>query len=150
MPRRMNQPESGTRRQSAFTLVELLVVIVIIATLVLIALPRYLAAVYTADVRGCQSQIKIINTATQAFFARNHVWPETVDDLVRGTAPAGAKGVPLDSLPECPFGKPYHLRDELQSGTTGAPTSADPQVGVTVDTSEHFDGVWMSAIRHVE
>jgi type II secretory pathway pseudopilin PulG len=124
------------------------VVIVIITLLLVIAIPRYFSAVYTSQVRSCQSQIKIINTASQAFFARNRVWPSRVEDMVRGTAPAWAVGVPLDQMPECPFGKPYHLLPELQDGTTGTPTPGNPQVGVVVDTRDHFDGPWITATRH--
>ena len=142
---------SGLRRAAssrAFTLVELLVVIVIIMILLVIAIPRYFHAVYTAQVRDCQSQIKIISTASQAFFARNHVWPASVEEMSRGTAPSWAVGVPLDAVPECPFGVPYHLVPALQDGTTGPPVDGNPQVGVMVDVSEHFDGGWITATEH--
>jgi prepilin-type N-terminal cleavage/methylation domain-containing protein len=137
----------GTR---AFTLVELLVVLLIIAALVLIALPKYLRAVYNARVRGCQSQIKIINTAAQAFFARNRVWPATVEEMCRTTAPSWVVGPPLEELPECPFGVPYQLVPILEDGTTGSPTPANPQAGVAVLTQDHFDGSWITATVHRE
>ncbi len=144
---KMRGPAGQSR---AFTLVELLVVIIIIAVLLVIAIPRYFAAVYTAEVRDCQSQIKVINTAAQAYFSRNRVWPARVEDMVRGTAPSWAVGLPLDQMPECPFGKPYHLAAQLQDGTTGVPTSGNPQVGVAVVTEEHFDGSWITATKHRE
>lgn len=134
--------------RSGFTLVELLVVILIIAALLVIALPRYFHAVYSAQVRGCQSQIKIINTSAQAFFARNRVWPATVEEMAQSTAPSWVVGAPLSEVPPCPFGVPYHLQPTLQDGSTGAPTPDNPQVGVTVDTSEHFDGSWVTATHH--
>jgi len=134
----------------AFTLVELLVVILIIMILLVIALPRYFHAVYIAEVRDCQSQIKIISTASQAFFARNRVWPASVEEMSRGTAPPWAVGVPLDGVPECPFGVPYHLVPELQDGSTGVPAAGNPQVGAMVDVGEHFDGAWITATRHRE
>ena len=86
--RNLNHNRMNTRRATAFTLVELLVVILILAALMLIALPRYFHAVYKSRVRGCQAQIKIINTATQAFYARNHVWPTTVEEMCEETAPS--------------------------------------------------------------
>ena len=71
----MIDPETGSadklerggdapRRTHAFTLVELLVVILILGALVVIALPRYFHAVYRSRVRGCQSQITILYTST--------------------------------------------------------------------------------------
>jgi len=147
-PKREAGPQTGVRYLPAFTLVELLVVILIIAALIVIALPRYFYAVYNSRVRGCQSQIKIIDTATQAFYARNHVWPTTVEEMAQTTAPSWVVAPPLDGVPPCPFGVPYRLVPSLQDGSSGAPTPDNPQVGVTVDTSEHFDGSWVTATHH--
>ena len=139
------------RRASGFTLVELLVVIIILAALLLIALPRYFAAVYSARVRGCQAQIKIISTATQAFFTGNKAWPTTVEEMCGSTAPAWVKNPPLQEVPRCPFGAPYQLVPLLEDGTTGSPpTSDNPLVGVAVNVSDHFDGSWVTALRHRE
>lgn len=135
-------------RSRAFTLVELLVVILIIAALILIALPRYFHAVYMSWVRGCQAQIKIIGTASQAFYARNQVWPATIEELAESTAPDWVIAPPLDDVPRCPFGVPYRLVPELQDGTTGAPTPDNPQVGVAVAIEDHFEGQWINAVRH--
>jgi len=138
----------GTRRRG-FTLVELLVVILIIAALLAIALPRYFAAVYRARVRGCQAQIKVMSTATQAFFARNRVWPATVEEMCGTTAPSWVVGPPLDQVPQCPFGVPYHLVPTLQDGTVGGtPTPDNPVAGVAVNTDEHFEETWTTALDH--
>jgi prepilin-type N-terminal cleavage/methylation domain-containing protein len=140
---------SGGQGRSGFTFVELLVVLLIIAVLVLIALPRYFSAVYRSKVRACQSQITIINTGAQAFFARNDVWPETVEDMCESTAPSWAVGPPLTEVPECPFGVPYELVPLLEDGTVGGnPTPENAQVGVVVNTTEHFEGSWKTALRH--
>jgi type II secretory pathway pseudopilin PulG len=130
-------------------LVELLVVILIIAALLTIALPRYFAAVYQARVRGCQAQIKVMSTATQAFFARNNAWPATVEEMCRTTAPSWVVGPPLDQVPQCPFGVPYHLVPMLQDGTVGGtPTPDNPVTGVAVNTDEHFAETWTTALDH--
>jgi general secretion pathway protein G len=134
---------------SGFTLVELLVVILIISALLLIALPKYFHAVYASRVEGCKAQITIINTAAQVFFSKNKVYPATVAEMCSLTAPAWAKSPPLDEVPLCPFGTPYTLIPILQDGTSGtSPTPDNPQVGVAVDASEHFEGPWKTGSRH--
>ncbi len=136
------------RGRRGFTLVELLVVIIIIAVLLVIAIPRYFRAVYTARVRGCQAQIKIINTAAQAFFARNHRWPATVEEMCETTAPPDVIAPPLTEMPICPFGVPYELRPVLEDGTVGPPTPDNPQAGVVVNVEDHFEGSWVTALEH--
>ena len=143
-PCRLGQP--GGR---GFTMVELLVVLVIIGTLLVIALPRYFQAVNAARVRECQFQIKIINTAAQAFLSRNQRWPASVEEMVQGSAPGTVLGAPLTSMPECQFGVPYLLEPVLQDGSTGQPTAGNPQVGVTLNVADHFEnGEWINALRH--
>jgi len=133
----------------AFTLVELLVVILILAALMVIALPRYFSAVYRSRVRGCQAQIQIINTSCEAFFARNKTWPATVEEMCESTAPAWVVAPPLTEVPQCPFGTPYGLVPVLEDGTTGGSATPDnPQVGVTVNHWDHFEGSWKSAVEH--
>ena len=148
---RHERPRANARRASGFTLVELLVVILILAALMVIALPRYFNAVYRARVRGCQSQIAVMNTATQAFFARNKVWPTVVEEMCESTAPSWVVAPPLEEVPECPFGVPYELVPLLQDGTVGgAPSQDNPQVAVTINVWDHFDGSWQKALDHRE
>jgi prepilin-type N-terminal cleavage/methylation domain-containing protein len=147
--RNLEQDRLDTRRARAFTLVELLVVILIIAALMVIAVPRYFHAVYNSRVRGCQAQIAIISTACEEFFAVNKVWPSTIEELCTPTAPSWVASPPLDEVPSCPFGVPYEFVPILEDGTVGASPSADnPQVGVAVDTWDHFDVPWKTALDH--
>jgi prepilin-type N-terminal cleavage/methylation domain-containing protein len=139
----------GIGLHPGFTLVELLVVILILAALMVIALPRYFHAVYRSRVRGCQAQVQIINTSVEAFFARNKVWPETVEEMCESTAPSWVVAPPLTEVPACPFGLPYELVTLLQDGTKGGePTPGNPQVGVELNTWDHFSGPWKAAEDH--
>jgi len=141
--------EVVARCDSGFTLVELLVVILILGALMLIALPRYFDAVYRSRVRGCQAQIAIIGTSAQAFFARNKVWPTTVEEMCESTAPSWVVAPPIQEVPKCPFGIPYELVPLLQDGTNGgSPTPENPQVGVVVNAWDHFEGSWKTALKH--
>ena len=133
-----------------FTLVEILVVIMILAALMVIALPRYYQAIYSGRVRGCQAQITVISTACQAFYARNKAYPQTVQEMCVETAPAWVVAPPIEAVPKCPFGTPYELVAILQDGTVrGVPTPDNPQVGVTVNTWDHFEGSWKLSREHI-
>ena len=141
--------QRGSRVARGFTLVELLVVILILAALMVIAIPRYFLAVYRAKVRGCQANIQIINTATQAFFARNKVWPTRIEEMCETTAPSWVVSPPLQEVPECPFGVPYEMAPMLQDGSSGgAPSPGNPVVGVQLNCRDHFDGSWKTAENH--
>ena len=136
-------------RPRAFTLVELLVVILILAALMIIALPRYFHAVYRSRVRGCQAQIQIVNTSCEAFFARNRVWPATVEEMCESTAPSWVVAPPITEVPACPFGVAYELVPVLQDGSVGGASAlGNPQVGVELNIADHFEGSWKMALIH--
>lgn len=147
------------RTKRGFTMVELLVVIIIISVLVAVALPRYFAAIYAGRVRACQSNFKIVNTAVQAYFAQNKVWPaETAIGIFEmlppdnddAATPGGLKGGQLTEMPICPFATtvdpvPYELvavyEDPADAGT--------PQVGVVMDWTGHWPTAqWQNATEH--
>ena len=135
-------PSAVARGGAGFTLVELLVVI---------ALPSYFHAVYSARVRGCQSQITVMSTACEAFFARNRMYPNVVEEMCESTAPAWVVAPPLEDVPTCPFGVPYEILPLLKDGTVGgSPSVENPQVGVVLNSWDHFDGPWKRALNHKE
>jgi len=140
-------------------MVELLVVIIIISVLVAIALPRYFAAIYAGRVRACQSNFKIINTAVQAYFAQNHVWPSEGElgifemlppDNDDAQTPGGMAGGQLTEMPICPFATadepiPYELVAVYENPSD----SSTPQVGVVTDWTGHWPSAqWQNATAH--
>ena len=99
------------RRRSAFTLVEMLLVLFILATLAAIVIPKMTGRSQQAKVTAAQSQISSISMALDAFEVDNGFYPKTgqLDELT--TQPANApnwkgpylsKGIPLD-----PWGNAY-------------------------------------------
>ncbi len=143
------------RRKRGFTMVELLVVIIIIAVLVAIALPKYFAAIYMGRVRSCQANMKIINTAAQAYFAQNKEWPDEVSDMLSAdvpgcTTPAGLKGGQLTEVPICPFdvngNHPYDMVPVHEDPSD----PSTPIVGYVVDWTNHFENAaWQNATTHL-
>jgi general secretion pathway protein G len=70
------------RRKSGFTLVELLVVLAIIATLLSIAAPRYGGSVDRAKESVLHENLSTIRDAIDKFHSDNDAYPASLDDLV--------------------------------------------------------------------
>ena len=68
--------------KKGFTLIELMIVILIIAILVAIAVPVYLAATNSAKKRTCQSNLRTIDSAINAY---NGYWEQFPADGPVGT-----------------------------------------------------------------
>lgn len=82
-------------RSKGFTLIELMIVILIIAILVGIAIPVYLAARSNAQRRTCQANLRTIEGAVNTYIADQDtvVYPTGISDMV---------GSVLKSNPLCP------------------------------------------------
>ena len=112
----MSLPRNGlVRPRLGFTLLELLVVLAIIATLVAVVAPSIFRNVGDAKSTAARSQIEIFALALDAYRLDNDVYPTTAQGLVAlrtnptvgGTSrkwrgPYLRKDVPLD-----PWGRPY-------------------------------------------
>jgi prepilin-type N-terminal cleavage/methylation domain-containing protein len=89
------------RREKGFTLVELLVVVLILGALAAIAIPRISQSAETAKINACKTNVDLINSQIELYYANTGEWPEDLDAVVDNNAyfPDGA--------PECPFGTDY-------------------------------------------
>jgi len=98
------------RGRRAFTLVELLVVVLILAILMAVALPLYLDAVQQSEIRTCQANMQTIANAAQAYKVKdtNH----TFGTLPVSGAAIGQRYTDLQATPTCPKGGTYTVAAE--------------------------------------
>ncbi len=100
------------RRRRGFTMVELLLVLVILATLAAIVVPKFTGRSEQAKVTAAQTQIANISTALDAFEVDNGYYPKGSNGLVELIEePKEAKnwrGPYLkQAIPNDPWGNPY-------------------------------------------
>jgi len=85
-----------------FTLVELLIVVIIIAILAAIAIPKFIFAQRQSFEAAVRMQLKLDRDAFNRFVSDTGQWPVNLDDMTLGTAPAqvlngGGNPKPLDA-----------------------------------------------------
>ena len=93
-----------------FTLIELLVVILIIAILMAVAMPLYLAAVSDSQLKTCRTNMQTIANAEAAYKTANsaHVYTTVLSNLNSN----------LGATPVCPNGGSYSV--EVSAGSSTA------------------------------
>jgi general secretion pathway protein G len=101
-------------RQSGFTLIEIMVVVVILAVLGALVVPNILGKVDKARVTAAQTDIKSIGTALDLYRLDNFKYPTTeqgLQALVKQPADPTITNYPaggyLKTLPHDPWGNPY-------------------------------------------
>lgn len=108
------------RRRAGFTLIELLLVMVIIAVLAALVLPRFVGRTDDARIQAANSQINsLFSTALSTYEIDNGTYPSTAQGLeALSTKPTSApeprawKGPYLaKAVPADPWGKPYIYRN---------------------------------------
>lgn len=103
-------------RQRAFTLIELMVVMAIIATLLTIALPRYFTHVERAKEAALRESLVVMRDAIDKYHADTGRYPESLDDLA---ARRYLRKVPVDPITE-----------SSTTWTTTPPPAEDAAAGV--------------------
>jgi general secretion pathway protein G len=128
----------SNRRQSGFTLIEVMVVVVILGILASIIVPKIMDKPDQARIVKARQDISAIQSALEMYRLDNYVYPTTdqgLDALVQ--KPSGNPEPPhwkqyLDRLPKDPWGHPYQY---LNPGVHGVidiwSYGADAQPGGT-------------------
>lgn len=93
-------------KKKAFTLVELLVVVMILGALAAIAVPRMISGATTAKINACYTNIDLLNTQIELYHANTGDWPAALSD-VAGTDETPNEDYFPDGPPKCPYGTPY-------------------------------------------
>jgi len=91
-----------SKRRRGFTLVELLVVVLILATLMAVALPLYLSSVADSAKKTCRANLQSIANAAQAWKVKNQANDFTGLVMSSLTPDLGA-------TPTCPSGGSYTI-----------------------------------------
>src|SRR5438445_1435086 len=89
------------KNRKGFTLIELLIVILVLAILMAVALPLYLAAVADSQVKTCRANMQTISNAEAAF--------KTSDSTHAYTTSMTALNPNLGATPVCPSGGAYSI-----------------------------------------
>ena len=119
----MQQHSEGTlQRRAAFTLIELLIVVAIIAILAAIAVPNFLEAQVRAKVSRAQSDMRAIATALEAYRTDHNGYPPDFN----GSYPL--YGNPASGEPEGDW-KTYRCMTTPIAYITSAPLDAFPIPG---------------------
>ncbi len=102
----------GRPRQRGFTLIEVMVVVVILAILAAVVVPRIMDRPEAARIAKAKADIRAIQSALELYRLDNGEYPTTdegLEALVR--RPPNARnwkeGGYLDRLPKDPWGRPY-------------------------------------------
>ncbi len=95
------------KRQKGVTLIELLIVVLILAALAAIAIPRISASASNAKQKACDTNVSLVNSAIEMYNADEGSYPSALTDTTGSTTyfPDGA--------PACPFSTTY-----VMNGTT--------------------------------
>jgi len=91
-------------RKKGFTLVELLVVVLILGALAAIAVPRIIGGATNATINACKTNVDLINSQIELYYANEGDWPDSLSDL---TSTDPNESYFPDGVPECPFGNDY-------------------------------------------
>jgi len=88
--------------KKAFTLVELMIVVLILGALTAIAIPRIMGGSKTAKINACKTNIDLINSQIELYYNINGTWPVDIRNVTDDP------NYFPDGPPVCPFKLDYN------------------------------------------
>lgn len=85
------------KEEQAFTLIEMMIVLLIISVLILIAIPNVTKHSKSIDDKGCDAYVKMVQGQVEAYKMDKKEYPQTLNELV-------AESYLLEN-PKCPDGR---------------------------------------------
>ncbi len=134
--------ERINRKQKGFTLVELLVVIVVLAVLAAIVLPKFMDSGTRSKESALKSDLKLIRNAITIFKTDTGLYPLALSDLAASSAPAqGSNGTADVNLTASNWHGPYvqSIPNDPVSGTAFTYTKTSG-TAVSSATGNGLDG----------
>ena len=109
------------RSRHAFTMIELLLVMVILAILAAIVVPKFTGLGAKASIQAAQAQISNFKTALDAYEVANGAYPTTDQGLQAlitnpGNLPNWTQLLSESKVPNAPWGTPYVYRSPGSNG----------------------------------
>jgi competence protein ComGC len=89
-----------------FKLLELLIVVIILATLAVFAIPRAADASKSAKIKTCNANVALINSQIELYRHKTGSWPNNLTDVTENPAHFP------DGPPKCPFDEKYKMQKE--------------------------------------
>ncbi|CAM3122831.1 competence type IV pilus major pilin ComGC [Filibacter tadaridae] len=78
--------------EEAFTLIEMMIVLLIISVLILIAIPNVTKHSKSIDEKGCAAYLKMVQGEVEAYKMDEHSIPKSIEELsAKGYLPEGAQ-----------------------------------------------------------
>ena len=111
--------------RSGFTLIELLIVVVIIALLAAIAIPKFSNTKEKAVLASLKSDLRNLATVEESYFSDNHIYAPDIATLQ--AAPYGYTKSGLNSIVAVP----------VLAGAAWQGTGTNPATGLTCTLSNH-------------
>lgn len=116
----MQRPQfrSPPPRRHAFTLTEMMIVVLIIGMVLGLVAPALLDRLEVANQRTAKSQIKLIGQMLDNYYLDLHEYPSKIDDLVRDPGKPKWKGPYVQGgvLPKDPWDNDYQYQSPGRDG----------------------------------
>jgi len=148
--------EKMRNRQTGFSLIEIMVVLVIIGLLVSVVAPNVLDRADDARIQKVEADFKAIETTLKIYRLDNYSYPTSEQGLEALIAKPTIDPIPtnwkkngyLSSLPVDPWGRPYNYLSPAEYGNGEFDIFTLGADGVTGGENQNTDrGNWMNSVE---